>query len=589
MRMESARALLTEFAAFAGTRRLAQAAALILAGVTLEGVGILLIVPLLAPLLDQGVAPGGVAGGPLGWLLQSAGQADPIVVLVVGFAGLLALRSAVLVAREVTIARLQHGYVESIKLGLLEHLAQASWGEVMAIDRARLVKALGGDMVQIAHAVHYAVQAVVGIVVLVVLAGFAALLSPELSLMALVLVVAVGLTGALSIRRATMLGAGHFHNDMRMSESSARFLTGLKLAKAQDLQQAFIETYADASNGLIRNRLAFVRQVASSRQLIALLGALAAVGVMIVGALLTEASMATMIAFFVLLSRTTAPAALVVQSVQQIAHSLPIFDELRSLHAALGRNCATTPACEPSAVPAPRGTIALQSISLSFPATAGEAGAGLDDLSLIIGPGEFVGISGPSGAGKSTLLDVIALIAAPDSGRIALGSVAGEAVDPGEHRRRLAYLSADPALFADTVRTNLAWADPAAGDEAIWSALRKAGAEGLVQRLGHGLDSLIGEAGSNLSAGERQRIACARAFLRRPELWLLDEATCSLDLAGEQRLIGQILAEPPRPTVLFVTHRAESLACCDRVVTLAAGRLVGDDAARPAGVERLRA
>ena len=593
-RIEPAHALLGEFAAFAGLRRLAAAGALVLAGAALEGVGILLIVPLLGPVLEGGAAGGLAVGGPWDSLLQPLGPAAQSALLIAGFALLLALRAAILVGRETTTARLQHGYVEALKLRLLRRLSGASWGDVMAIERARLVKALGGDMLQIAFAVHYAIQAAVGILMLAAFCLFAAFLSPALSLVTLVLAMSVAVAGALFVRQARAGGEDQLRQNLRMAESSARFLTGLKLAKAQDLQEGFLDSYAGASRAHLRGRVGFVRQVSASRQLITLFGALAAAAAMIVGAALTDASTVTMIAFFVLLSRTVGPAALVLQGVQQIAHGLPIFDELRSLDAALGRPPDAKPVCETSGVPAIPRSIALESVSLAYPAAEGELPGGVDGVTLTIRPGEFVGISGPSGAGKTTLLDVIALIATPDSGRVALGAAEADAIDVANHRRRLTYLGAEPVLFADTIRENLAWAAPGVADDEMWSALRKAGAEGLVHRLGHGLDSKLSEAGSNLSAGERQRIACARAFLRRPGLWLLDEATGSLDLASEQQLVGHILDEEPRPIVLFVTHRAESLALCDRVITLAEGRLVGDQPRRPHGspalaAERLRA
>jgi len=568
-RFESARDLFAEFAAYAGARRLTRAGALILAGAALEGMGILLIVPLLRPMLE----PGGAGVAPdtfLGSLRASA----RLALLLAGFAVLLAVRAAVLVGRETATARLQHGYVEAIKLRLLDRLARAPWEDVMAIDRARLVKALGSDMLQIAFAVHFAGQAAIGVLMLAALCLFAALLSPALALVTIALVLGVAAGAAVSAGGAGVSGEGQLRSDLRMAESSARFLAGLKLAKAQDLQQGFLDNYAGASRGHLASRVAFVRQVTVHRQLVAVAGALVAVGAMIAGAALAAAPAVTMIAFIVLLSRMVGPASQVLQGVQQVAHGLPVFEELRSLGAALARESAAPPGrASPSAASGP-GVIALEAVSLVYPAAPGEGRGGLEDITLTIRPGEFVGLAGPSGAGKTTLLDIVALVSAPDSGGVDVG-----AADAAGHRRRLAYLGAEPVLFADTVRVNLAWAAPGARDAAMRSALGKAGVEGLVDRLG-GLGGMLSEAGNNLSAGERQRLACARAFLRRPQLWLLDEATSSLDAAGERELVRRILAEEPRPTVLFVTHRAESLALCERVVTLADGRIAADETRR---------
>jgi ATP-binding cassette subfamily C protein len=111
-------------------------------------------------------------------------------------------------------------------------------------------------------------------------------------------------------------------------------------------------------------------------------------------------------------------------------------------------------------------------------------------------------------------------------------------------------------------------AAPAASEEDIWDALADTGADGVVGRLEHGLDTVVGERGSLVSGGERQRIAISRALLRRPSLLLLDEATNALDPSSERALIARIARGSARPTIILVAHREESLRLCDRVILL---------------------
>ena len=134
----------------------------------------------------------------------------------------------------------------------------------------------------------------------------------------------------------------------------------------------------------------------------------------------------------------------------------------------------------------------------------------------------------------------------------------------------------EPILFAGSLRDNLRWSAPDATDGDSWHALDIVGATGLVRRNSHGLDAALADEANNFSAGERQRLALAAALLRRPTLLLLDEATASLDVASERALIDAICRLRPRPTILLVSHRAESLAICERIVTLAEGMIVGD-------------
>jgi ATP-binding cassette subfamily C protein len=142
-------------------------------------------------------------------------------------------------------------------------------------------------------------------------------------------------------------------------------------------------------------------------------------------------------------------------------------------------------------------------------------------------------------------------------------------------REGVSYVSQDPFLFHDTVRRNLAWANPRASEAEMWSALALADAETLVRRMDKGLDSLVGERGALVSGGERQRIALARAVLRRPRLLVLDEATNAIDIPTEQVLLERLAALSPAPTIVMIAHRPESLAQCSVVIRLDAGRLVG--------------
>jgi len=143
-------------------------------------------------------------------------------------------------------------------------------------------------------------------------------------------------------------------------------------------------------------------------------------------------------------------------------------------------------------------------------------------------------------------------------------------------RERVSYVSQDPFLFHDTIRRNLAWARPQASEAEMWAALALAGADALVRRMEQGLDTVVGERGALVSGGERQRIALARAVLRRPRLLVLDEATSAIDVAGERGILARLRALKPRPTIVVIAHRAESLGGCDRVVRLQDGRVSND-------------
>ncbi|WP_369145350.1 thiol reductant ABC exporter subunit CydD [Streptomyces sp. R44] len=200
---------------------------------------------------------------------------------------------------------------------------------------------------------------------------------------------------------------------------------------------------------------------------------------------------------------------------------------------------------------------------------AGRTEPSLDAATLTVEPGETVALVGPSGVGKSTLLDVVLGFAVPEEGgSVRVGGVDLGTLDLEEWRARIAWVPQRPYLFAGTVAENVRLARPDASDEAVRDALRDAGADGFVAGLPQGLDTVLGEDGAGLSAGQRQRLALARAFLADRPLLLLDEPTAALDGATEAGVVEAVRRLAAGRTVLLVVHRPALLAVADRVVSL---------------------
>ncbi len=182
----------------------------------------------------------------------------------------------------------------------------------------------------------------------------------------------------------------------------------------------------------------------------------------------------------------------------------------------------------------------------------------LEDLSLSIAAGKITAIVGSSGAGKSTVADLVNGLLSPRQGRVLVDGTELTPLAARSWRRHVGYVAQDTVLFHDTVRANLRWAQPEASEEAIREALSLAAAE-FVLDLPQGLDTTVGDRGMLLSHGQRQRIALARALLRKPTLLILDEATSSLDLDNEKRILDAIARLPGRITVLLIAHRISAI------------------------------
>ena len=199
-----------------------------------------------------------------------------------------------------------------------------------------------------------------------------------------------------------------------------------------------------------------------------------------------------------------------------------------------------------------REDIALRAVTLSYP---GRGRPVIDEVTLSIRPGEQIILTGPSGAGKSSLLSLLLRFAAPTSGSITAGSVDLAGIPIDRWRSQIAWVPQHPHLFTATVAENIALGEPGARREDVVAAARLAGADDFIRRLPGGYDTALTEGARSLSAGQRQKLALARAFLRRAPVLLLDEPTAHLDPVSADRVMAVINGQLADRTVILVTHR----------------------------------
>ena len=214
------------------------------------------------------------------------------------------------------------------------------------------------------------------------------------------------------------------------------------------------------------------------------------------------------------------------------------------------------------------GGIRFEEVTVRYPGRSSDA---VSDLSFAVEPGETVALVGPSGVGKSTLLNVLLGFVEPTSGRVRTGGVDLADVDLEDWRSRVAWVPQRPHLYAGSIAENIRLARPDADDFDVRRALGNAGALEFVDALPDGVRTVLGEEGSGLSAGQRQRLALARAFLADRPVLLLDEPTASLDGETEAKVVEAVRRLAVGRTVLLVVHRPALLGVADRVVRLEPG------------------
>ena len=199
------------------------------------------------------------------------------------------------------------------------------------------------------------------------------------------------------------------------------------------------------------------------------------------------------------------------------------------------------------------------------------------DIDIDVRAGQTIALAGPSGSGKSTIIKLLVGLYKPTEGRILINGIPISEIDLENFRKKIGFVSQDTQLFAGTIRENLLFASPNASDEECMQALRSSSALSLIERGDKGLETKIGEGGLKLSGGEKQRLAIARALLRKPELIIFDEATSSLDSLTEEEItktIRNIEREYPNLIRVLVAHRLSTISHADRIYVLEKGKIV---------------
>ena len=355
----------------------------------------------------------------------------------------------------------------------------------------------------------------------------------------------------------------------------AENVAGLRVTQAFRREQVNRDRFGTLSQAFRVSRLRAQRYIAIYFPFVQTLSTVAGALVLIIatgqmhsGGLTTGA----LIAYLLYIDMVFAP-------VQQLSQVFDGYQQamvgLRRITDLLRLRTSTPPATRPVTAGRLNGRIELREVDFSYGAVSGkqsEANA-LAGVSLTVEPGETVALVGQTGAGKSTLVKLIARFYDATSGQVLVDGTDVRDYDLASYRHQLGVVPQESYLFAGTVRDSIAYARPDASDAEVEAAARATGAHEMIIRLPGGYGHEVSERGRNLSAGQRQLIALARAQLADPAILLLDEATAALDLAAEAAVnhaIGELTAAR---TTIVVAHRLTTAARADRIVVLDSGRI----------------
>jgi ATP-binding cassette subfamily B multidrug efflux pump len=238
----------------------------------------------------------------------------------------------------------------------------------------------------------------------------------------------------------------------------------------------------------------------------------------------------------------------------------------------LDTESSVVPPAEPVTALDRHGELELRGVEFSYP---GAETPVLRDVSLSASPGTTLAIIGSTGAGKTTLLNLVPRIFDATAGEVYVDGVDVRRLQPELLWSRIGLVPQKAFLFSGTVASNLRYGNPDATDEELWAALEVAQARDFVEAMAEGLEAPIAQGGTNVSGGQRQRLAIARALIRRPEIYLFDDSFSALDLATDARLRRALKPVTTEATVVIVAQRVSTILDADQIVVLEKGAVVG--------------
>ncbi len=348
-------------------------------------------------------------------------------------------------------------------------------------------------------------------------------------------------------------------------------VAGLRVSQAYRREQLNLARFTALSAAYRRSRLRAQRYIAVYFPFVQSLSTAAGALVLLVAAGQMRAgllSAGALVAYLLYIDMLFSP-------VQQLSQVFDGYQQaavgLRRISGLLRTQTSTPEASEPRPVTRGRAKIEFRDVHFNY---GGDDQEALCGVNLTVAPGETVALVGQTGAGKSTLVKLVARFYDVTGGRLLVDGVDVRDYDLGGYRRRLGVVPQESHLFAGTARDAIAYGDPEATDAQVEAAARAVGALGMIAGLPGGFYHEVAERGRNLSAGQRQLIALARAYLVDPDILLLDEATAALDLAAEAAVVSATERLTARRTTLVVAHRLTTAARADRIAVVDHGQVV---------------
>jgi len=539
----------------------------------MEGVGLLLLVPLLQLVgLDAQQGSLGTIHRFVSAVFTFIGVPPTLVTVLITYVLIVSVHGLLHRWQVDVTSALEHEFVAALRQRLYRAIAYTQWLFFVRHRSSELVHALTSEMDRVGMATYYLVRFLATTNVTAVYVGFSIGLSASMTGLALASAGGLWLLLKGKIRISREIGEGISQALRGLYGAIAEHLGGMKVAKSYGAEDRHVMDFARLTQQIQQMYLRAVRNQAGLGYAFEVSSVITLSVLLFLAIEVLALPTAQVLLLLFLFARLMPRFSDMMQSAHSFINAVPSFQSVMEIQ----RRCEAAAEVFPQQVEVLpfRHSIRLEGVSFRY-----DSGPPvIQDLHMTIRAGETVALVGPSGAGKSTLADLIMGLLLPNKGRVLV-----DGVPLGPHtvkawRAQVGYVSQDNFLFHDTIRANLLFACPDATEEEMHRALKLAAADEFVSKLPQGIDTVVGERGMRLSAGERQRLALARALIRKPTLLILDEATNALDAENEAKILKALQELRGKITILIISHRASTVRSADRIYILDRGRVVEAEA-----------
>ena len=517
---------------------------------------------LLIPLVVAYIIDHGIGGGDKQTVIRMC-----LLMALLGVVGLAAAVSAQYFAAKAAV-----GTAKELRRGLLEKVQRLSYSELDSMGTATLMTRMTGDINQVQTGINLTLRLLLRSPFVVFGAMIMAFTVDARSALVFVCVIPLLFLAVMGIM---MISAPLYRKAQerldRLTAATRENLSGVRVIRAFGREEQEVADFRDKNERLTALNRFVGRISALTNPLTVCLVNLATVILIHTGAVRVDAgllSQGQVVALYNYMAQILVELVKMANLIINVTRAVACANRLEGVFALPDEEDGEQKVAFPAGVPA----VSFRDVSLTYRDAGGEA---LSHITFDAMPGETIGIIGGTGSGKSSLVQLIPAFYEATEGQVLVGGADVRTLSKRELRQAVGYVPQRSVLFRGTIRDNLCWGNPEAGEEDLHKALACAQAQEIVAARPEGLDAEVEQQGRNFSGGQKQRLCIARALVRGADILILDDSASALDYATDAALRKSLAALSPKPTVFVVSQRAASVMHANRIIVLEDGRAVG--------------